>query len=151
MLRTVTRDDINTWVESTEGESEEGGRAKDTMEGWMTGTRQGGPRPSRWLWCNTEWAIPSTIKGESRLIQDLGTERKEWPTRELWNAQRSHMSERVTGITGGPRGQSLRGNEPRSTVQICRTRRHPVPRGSPPKAVEGMGAGEGRSRLKWRG
>ena len=34
------------------------------------------------------------------MIQILGTERMEWPTRELWNAQRSRMSERVTGITG---------------------------------------------------
>ena len=42
------------------------------------------------------------MKGESRLIQNLGTERMEWPTRELWNAQRSRMSERVTVITGGP-------------------------------------------------
>ena len=49
-----------------------------------------------------------------------------------------------------PSGHGLRGNEPRSTVQICWTRRHPVPRGSPPKAVEGMGAGGERSRLKWR-
>ncbi len=27
----------DSWVESTEGESEEGGRAKDTMEGWSDG------------------------------------------------------------------------------------------------------------------
>ena len=40
------------------------------------------------------------MKGESRLIQDLGTEQKEWPTSELWNVQRSRMFERVTGITG---------------------------------------------------
>ena len=29
--------DADSWVESTEGESEEGGRAKDTMEGWSDG------------------------------------------------------------------------------------------------------------------
>jgi hypothetical protein len=38
------------------------------------------------------------------LIQVLGTERREWPTRELWNAQRSRIFERVTGITVGPEG-----------------------------------------------
>jgi hypothetical protein len=38
------------------------------------------------------------------LIQILGTERREWPTRELWNAQRSRMSELVTGIKGAPEG-----------------------------------------------
>ena len=38
------------------------------------------------------------------MIQILGTERREWPTRELWNAQRSRMSELVTGILGAPEG-----------------------------------------------
>ena len=62
--------------------------------------------------------IPPTIKGESRLIQNLGTERMEWPTRESWNVQRSRMSERVTGITGGPRG--VRAFEGTNPVVPCR-------------------------------
>ena len=66
-------------------------------------------------------------------------------------AESTHVRARDRNHGGAPRGQSLRGNEPRSTVQTYRTRRHPVPRGSPPKAVEKMGVGEGRSRLKWRG
>ena len=148
--------DADSWVESTEEESdEEGGRAKGTMEGRSDGeTARGSTTESVALVLRdrrNQRAIPSTMKGKSRLIQILGTERREWSTRELWNAQRSRMSELVTGITGAPRGQGRRGKEPRSTVQTCWTKRHPVLRGSPPKAVEKMGVGEGRSRLQWGG
>jgi hypothetical protein len=41
----------DSWVESTERESGEGGKAKDIWRAGVTGTRQGGPRPSRWHWC----------------------------------------------------------------------------------------------------
>ena len=49
------------------------------------------------------------------MIQNLGTKRREWPTRELWKVQRSRMSERVTGI---PSGHGLRGNEPAASTSF---------------------------------
>ena len=39
--------DADSWVESTEGEGEEGGRAKDTLEGMSDRDTARGPRPSR--------------------------------------------------------------------------------------------------------
>jgi hypothetical protein len=77
----------DSWVESTKGEKEEGVRARGAMEGKSDGeTARGETTESVALVLRDrldQRAIPSTMKGESRLIQILGTERREWPTREL--------------------------------------------------------------------
>ena len=44
------------------------------------------------------------MTGTRPIDPNFRPERMKWPTRELLNVQRSRMSERVTGIKGGPEG-----------------------------------------------